>query len=209
MARLLSKRCCLALSRRVVASVEAESDGLVGRCQGARWRWVVRYMMAIWLGLLFVEPDVLKSQSLDSRLHAIVVTAIVVAIFDVWFSRRMGLTIDEQGITLRYAFHRKRVPWAKVQGFEWRRWTSPRSEWVWITLSGGKAVRIPTIQRTPKGERRSFVYGFLSENVRVKGGADVDAMATLQSARARMQNELGKRRSSVAAPSASFTVPPT
>jgi Bacterial PH domain len=166
-------------------------------------------MMAIWLGLLFVEPDVLKSQSLDSRLHAIVVTAIVVAIFDVWFSRRMGLTIDEQGITLRYAFHRKRVPWAKVQGFEWRRWTSPRSEWVWITLSGGKAVRIPTIQRTPKGERRSFAYGFLSENVRVKGGADVDAMATLQSARATMQNELGKRRSSVAAPSATFTVPPT
>jgi hypothetical protein len=166
-------------------------------------------MMAIWLGLLFVEPDVLKSQSLDSRLHAIVVTAIVVAIFDMWFSRRMGLTIDERGITLRYAFHRKRVPWATVQGFEWRRWTSPRSEWVWVTLSGGKAVRIPTIQRTPKGERRSFVYGFLSENMRVKGGADVDAMATLQSARAAMQNELGERRSSVAAPSATFTVPPT
>jgi hypothetical protein len=33
--------------------------------------------MVIWLGLLFIEPDVLKSQSLGSRLQALVITASV------------------------------------------------------------------------------------------------------------------------------------
>ena len=141
--------------------------------------------MAVWLGLLFVEPDVLKSQSLGSRLHAILITAVVVAAFDVWFSRRMGLSIDKRGITLHYAFHRKRVPWAEVQGFEWKRGNSPRSEWIWITRSSGRPIRIPTIQRAPGGEIRSGVaYKLLaSENLRLKGGAQVDAMATLESAR--------------------------
>lgn len=167
--------------------------------------------MAVWLGLLFVEPDVLKSQSLGSRLHAILITAVAVAAFDVWFSRRMGLSIDKRGITLHYAFHRKRVPWAEVQGFEWKRGNSPRSEWIWITRSSGRPIRIPTIQRAPGGEIRSGVaYKLLaSENLRLKGGAQVDAMATLESARVTMQKEPEKDRSSVAAPSATFTVPPT
>ena len=94
-------------------------------------------------------------------------------------------------ITLHYAFHRKRVPWAKVQGFEWKRWNSPRSEWIWITLSGGQAIRIPTIQRSPGGEKRSVVYRLLaSEKVRIRGGAEVDAMATLQRAHATIQNAM-------------------
>lgn len=174
-----------------MASLSTDSDGLVRRCQGSRSRRVARYIMAIWLGALFIEPDVLKSQSLGSRLQAILITAVVVAAFDVWFSRRMGLTIDERGITLHYAFHRKRVPWAKVQGFEWKRWNSPRSEWIWITLSGGQAIRIPTIQRSPGGEKRSVVYRLLaSEKVRIRGGAEVDAMATLQRAHATIQNAM-------------------
>jgi hypothetical protein len=38
---------------------------------------------------------------------------------------------------------------------------------------------------------RSVVYRLLaSENVRIEGGAEVDAMATLQRARATMQNEM-------------------
>lgn len=168
-----------------------DSGGLVGRCQGARWRWVSRGVMVIWLGALFIEPDVLKSQSLGSRLHAFVITVVVVAVFDVWFSRRMGLVIDEHGITLHYAFHRKRLSWAKVQGFEWKRWNSPRTQSIWITLSSGQLVRIPTIQRTPGGKTRSFIYGLLSEKLRLKGGLEVDAMATLERARATMHRDVG------------------
>jgi hypothetical protein len=166
--------------------------------------------MAIGLGALFIEPDVLKSQSLGSRVEAILITAVVVAACDVWFSRRMGLMIDERGITLHYAFHRKRVSWAKVQGFEWKRWNSPRSEWIWIMLSGGRAIRIPTIQRSPGGEMRSGVYRLLaSENVRIKAGVEANAMTTLQSARTTMQGEVGRRQPSVAGPSVTSTVPPT
>jgi hypothetical protein len=171
------------------------SGGLVARCQGARWRRVARYIIAIWLSLLFVEPDVLESQSVASRLHAVLITVLVVAAFDVWFSRRMGLTLDARGLTLHYAFHRKRVPWANVQGFEWKRGNSPRSEWIWITRTSGRPIRIPTIQRAPGGEVRTGVaYRLLaSENLRLKGGAEVDAMSTLESAHAAIRREQSPR----------------
>jgi hypothetical protein len=175
----------------MVASLSADSRGLVGRCQGAKWRWVSRGLMAIWFGLLFVGSDGPKSHSLVSWLQAIIITVAIIVAFDVWFSRRMGLTIDERGITLHYAFHRKRVPWAEVQGFEWKRWNSPRSDWIWITLSDERAIRIPTIQRTPGGEIRSRVAYrlFASEDLRLKGGAEVDAMTTLQRAWATMHDK--------------------
>lgn len=167
--------------------------------------------MAIWFGLLFVASDGPKNHSLVSWLQAVLVTVAIIVVFDVWFSRRMGLTIGEQGITLHYAFHRKQVLWAEVQGFEWKRWNSPRSDWIWITRGSGHAIRIPTIQRTPGGEIRSGIsYRLLaSENLRLKGGAQVDVMATLQRAHATMQSELERRQSSAAAPGATFTVPPT
>jgi Bacterial PH domain len=194
----------------MAASVSADSGGLVGRCQGARWRRVTRGLMAIGFGLLFVGSEGPKSHSLGSWLLAIFITVAIIAAFDVWFSRRMGLTIDEQGITLRYAFHRKRVSWADVQDFEWKRWNSPRSDWIWITLSSGRAIRIPTIQRTPGGQIRSgAAYRLLaSENLRLDGGVESDAMATLRQARAAMRSQQGNSESSAAAPSASSTVPP-
>lgn len=178
--------------QRTVASVSADSGGLVGRCQGARWRWVSRSILAIFFGALFINPDALKSQSLGSRLQVIAITAVVVAVVDAWFSRRIGLTINERGITLHYAYRRMRVPWAKIQGFEWRRWRRPQSEWIWISVKDGRPVRIPTIQRQAGGQTKSFLGSLLaSENVRVGGGAEVEAMATLQRAYATMQNEQG------------------
>jgi hypothetical protein len=166
--------------------------------------------MAIWLVALFIEPDVLKNQSLGSRLHAIVITVVVVAALDMWFSRRMGLTIDARGITLHYAFHRKRVSWASVEGFEWRRWNSPRSEWIWIRVTGGNVIRIPTIQRSPGGEKHSILYRLLaSDKIRTGRGAFVDAMATLQHAQATSQRELEGSQGSVTMPGATYTVPPT
>jgi hypothetical protein len=156
----------------------------VGRCQGATWRRVTRTIMAIWFGALFIGAAS-TSHSLISWLKAILVTAAIIAAIDVWFSWRMGLTVDERGITLHYAFHRKRVPWTKVRGFDWKRWNSPRTEWIWITRSTGRPLRIPTIQRAPGGEIRSGVaYRFFaSENLRLRGGAQVDAMIALESAR--------------------------
>ena len=167
--------------------------------------------MAIWFGLLFVASNGPKSHSLVSWLQAILVTVAVVEAVDVWFSRRMGLSIDKQGITLHYAFHRKLVPWGEVQGFEWKRWNSPRSDWIWITRSSGHAIRIPTIQRAPAGEIRSGVaYRLLaSENLRLKGGVEVDAMATLRHAQTTMQHEPERPQRAVAAPTGPSTVPPS
>jgi hypothetical protein len=180
-----------------------DSGGLVGRCQGARWRRVTRYIIAICLVLLFVGSDGPKNHSLTSWLQAILITVVIIVVIDFWFSWRMGLTIDERGITLHYAFHRKQVPWAEMQGFAWKRWNSPRSEWIWITRSSGPPIRIPTIQRAPGGEIQSGVaYRLLaSENLRLKDGIQADAMATLERARATMQHEVSVTDIVDAAPS--------
>jgi hypothetical protein len=190
-----------------MASVDTDSSGLVGRCQGARWRWVSRTILAIFFGLLFINPDALRDQSLSSNLRAIAITASIIVAADAWFSRRMGLTVDEQGIALHYACFRKRVLWAKIQNFEWRRWRRAGYEWIWISVKDGRPIRIPTIQRSAGGQTRSFLNSLLtSENVRIKGSAEVDAMNMLQQAQATTQNALKKHQSS--GPSATLMVPP-
>lgn len=174
-------------------SLNRESRGALaaGRYQGVHSRRVSRCLMAIWLGILFFQPDVLESRSIGSRLYAIMITLAVVAICDLWFSRRMGLTINEHGITLHYAFHRKRLPWSNITGFEWRRWNSPRSEWIWITRDHGDPLRIPALQRAPGDNNTGFwspVYSVLSSsNMRTSHGEEVDAMATLKEALATSQ----------------------
>ena len=116
-------------------------------------------------------------------MHAIVITAVIVAVFDVWFSRRMGLVIDRRGITLHYAFHRKRVPWAVVRGFEWKRWNSPRTESLWITpTAGGSAIRVPTVA-APRREGRNDRLLTGSYQRISSDGVQVDAMDALQNAR--------------------------
>lgn len=167
-------------------SLGREGSGTLaaGRYQGARSRRVTRCIMAVWLGLIFTQSSGFEGDSIWSELRGLAVTLVVVAIIDLWFSWRMGLTINERGITLHYAFRRQRVPWSKITGFEWRRWLSPSSEWVWITRDHGAPVRIPTIQRAPGGDnKRSLVSSFLaSSNLRTMRGEEVDAMATLQDA---------------------------
>jgi hypothetical protein len=164
-----------------------------GRYQGVHSRRVSRCLMAIWLGILFFQPDVLESRSVGSRLYALAITLAVVAICDLWFSRRMGLTINERGITLHYAFHRKQISWSEITGFEWRHWNSPRSEWIWITRNHGDPIRIPALQRAPGGNNTGFwspVYSALaSSNLRTSHGGVVDAMTILQDALA-AQNRL-------------------
>lgn len=166
---------------------QENKDALVkGHYQGVHSRRVARYVMAVCLGILFFQPDILEGRSIGSRLYAIAITVAVVAICDLWFSRRMGLTLSERGITLHYAFHRKRVPWARISGFEWRRWNSPRSEWIWITRDDGTPLRIPALQRAPHSDSSGFwspVYTALaSSNLRTGQGEEVDAMTTLREA---------------------------
>ena len=141
--------------------------------------------MAIWLGVLFIGPDVLQNRSIGSRLYAVAFTLVVVAICDLWFSRRMGITVNEKGITLHGAFFRKHLRWADIQGFEWKRWRDPRIEWLWILTTQDARIRIPTIQR---GARQSHYFDFFgSSQLRSKSGEEVDAARTLKEALAAAQ----------------------
>jgi hypothetical protein len=140
--------------------------------------------MTLCLGALFIQPDVLKSQFIGSRLQEIGISLVIVVLCDLWFSRRMGFTLDDRGLKLHYAFHWKRVKWEQVVGFEWRRWTSPRTEWIWIKVDhGGPAVRVPTVQRAPKGNEGWLSYRvFASSKLSARGGQEVDAITTLERA---------------------------
>jgi len=58
------------------------------RYQGARSRWTTRAVMGIWLGVLFVGADLIQQASLGQRLARLAITAVVIALCDMWFTRR-------------------------------------------------------------------------------------------------------------------------
>jgi hypothetical protein len=134
--------------------------------------------MGIWLGVLFVGPDLIQQASLDLRLGRLAITAVVIVLCDSWFARRMGFTLASDRIILHYAWGRRRVPWTDIRGFQWKRWRSAKTEFLWI-LTSDKPIRIPTVQRVTRGPR---LFG--SDNLRSPTG-DTDALRTLQVALAR------------------------
>jgi hypothetical protein len=181
------------LSQSTAGSVSPGSGGalVAGRYQGVHSRRVTRWVMAVCFGTIFIGDDGPITHSIGHELSGIAVTLGIIALCDVWFSRRMGLTLNERGITLHYAFHRKRVPWSRITGFEWRHWHSPRSEWIWITRDHGAPLRIPALQRPPRGDYsgRWYYINILlaSSNLRSSDGREADAMQTLQDALARAE----------------------
>jgi hypothetical protein len=148
------------------------------RYQGARSRWATRAIMGIWLGILFVGPDLVQQASLGQRLVRLAITAVVIAMCDVWFTRRMGLTLASDRIILHYVWGRRTVPWTGIRGFQWRRWRSAKTEFLWI-VTDNQPIRIPTVQRVTRGPS---LFG--SESFRSSTG-DTDAVRTLPAALAR------------------------
>jgi hypothetical protein len=148
------------------------------RYQGARSRWATRVVLGIWLGVLFVGPDLVQQASLGQRFARLAISAVVIALCDVWFTRRMGLTLTSDRIIMHYTWGRRSVPWTSIRGFKWKRWRSAKTEFLWI-LTDNKPIRIPTVQRVTRGPA---LFG--SDNLRSSTG-DTDALRTLQSALAR------------------------
>jgi len=54
--------------------------------------------MGIWLGVLFVGADLIQQASLGQRLARLAITAVVIALCDMWFTRRTGLTLASRRI---------------------------------------------------------------------------------------------------------------
>jgi hypothetical protein len=136
------------------------------------------------LGALFVGGQVAKAESVGARLAGLVTILVLLGVCELCFARRMGLTIDADGISLHYAFYRRRLSWSEIEGFEWRRWRSQSTETAWIVTNRNR-VRIPTIGRSTGsylGPRLDSYFG--SSAMRSRRGAEVDVMATLSAARA-------------------------
>lgn len=162
-----------------------KATALAGRYQGARSRRVARYVIILLLGILLVVPNVAQTRSVEQRVVSIVITLAAFGVCDVAFSRRMGFTINQQGLILHYAFHRKHVPWSNIRAFEWNRWRRRDTEWMWVVMTDDSRTRIPTVARIPEGYMGSF---FGSSNLRSRTGEEVDAVTMLKDARAAAQD---------------------
>jgi hypothetical protein len=166
-------------------SRQEETGVAACRYQGARSRREARSVIVLLLGGVVVAPNIAQANSVE---RIAVATGIAVAAFvicDFVFARRMGVTIQPQGLVLHYAFYRKRIAWSRIVGFDWRRWRDPRSEVLWLRTNDGRRTRrIPTVARIPRGWWARY---FGSPNLRARTGEEVDAMRTLEGARAAAQ----------------------
>ncbi len=152
-----------------------------GRYQGARSRRISRYLIILVLGTVLVVPNVAQARSLEQRAVSVAITLAAFAVCDVMFSRRMGVTINQNALVLHYAFHREHVPWSKITAFEWKPWRRRDTEWMWVVTTDESRRRLPTVARVPQGYMGSF---FGSSNLRSRTRGEVDAMTTLEDARA-------------------------
>ncbi len=161
---------------------EGTSGLTYGTYQGLHWRRVARCGMAIVLGILYAHAVVviLGGESTEKVLRTIAIFIVVIAICDWWFARRMGFALDQDGLTLRYSYKKVCVSWSQIQGFQWKKKRTSRTEFLWAEIADGNIVRIPTVGRV---SRALLLAPFLtSTDIRSTTGEVLDAMATLEHA---------------------------
>lgn len=155
------------------------------RYQGARSRREARWVIILLLGVVVIAPNIAQASSVERVAVAAGIAVVTFVLSDFVFARRMGVTIGPQGLILHYAFYRKRVSWSRIAGFDWGRWRDPRSEVLWLRTNDGRRTRrIPTVAHIPRGWWARY---FGSPNLRSRTGEEVDAMRTLEGARAAVQ----------------------
>lgn len=171
------------------------------RWQGAHWRRLCRALTGFLL-LVVVGVSWLRTAPSGSQVvGGLVVVALVFALSEWLFARRMGFEVGRDGVTLRGVVSRVFVPWSQVDGLHWkaRRFIS-RTEFLYVEtdqpeprrVPADAPLRIPTVTcATRSSLPNDRVLGPLlsSPNVRGADGTEADAMVLLEGARA--ANPLG------------------
>jgi hypothetical protein len=92
----------------------------------------------------------------------------------------MGVTVRPEGLKLHTVLAWQRLPWSRIDHFEWQQWSWPQAEWLWAITPDGRRVLIPTVQRAATdGKVTAF---FTSERLRTRDGRIVDALEALTAA---------------------------
>jgi hypothetical protein len=156
-----------------------------GRYQGVYVRFRARYSIAMLPAVLIVVSAL--HMSLTAFLTHVWIDVLLLAFCEVWFTRRLGVTIGERGLTLHYAFHRRLIPWARMRrSFPGRgcvRWSGSAGATHALNGSGSR----PTMAK-PYASRYSNAQPSLASSPRLSasmclhGGRELDALATLQRA---------------------------
>jgi hypothetical protein len=94
---------------------------------------------------------------------------------DLLLVRRLGITVNDDGLTLHQLALSRRVSWSKIEGFEWQLWG--RAELLVVKLDTGRLVLVTTIWTV-----KNYLSWLGSPRMRSKAGRDVDPLATLESA---------------------------
>ena len=102
---------------------------------------------------------------------------------DVAIARRRGFSIDADGLTLHYAFYRRRLRWAEVESFEWRRRITSTMMTYLCVRTRNRRFWIPSAscaENTWMG--RGAARYLSSPNVRRRAGREQDALRLLNDA---------------------------
>lgn len=94
---------------------------------------------------------------------------------DLLLVRRLGLTISDDALTLHQLAFSRRVPWSKIERFEWQLWG--RVELLVVKLDTGRLTLVTTIWTV-----KNYLSWLGSPAMRSKAGAVVDPQATLERA---------------------------
>jgi hypothetical protein len=94
---------------------------------------------------------------------------------DLLLVRRLGITVSDDALTLHQLALSRRVPWSKIEGFEWQLWG--RVELLVVKLDTGRVALATTIWTV-----KNYLSWLGSPKMRSRTGREVDPLATLESA---------------------------
>jgi hypothetical protein len=125
-------------------SREARAFGFHGRYQGARWRRgcraIVVFLIVVVVGLSWAH----NAPTVAQFLIVVAIVAVVLALCEWLFARRMGLEIQLDGLVLRGPIRRIHAPWSQIQGFTWGEARSlTKTEYIYVETDQATPRRVP------------------------------------------------------------------
>lgn len=165
------------------------------RWQGARWRRLSRGLTGSVVLVAVAYSWLSDSPSGSQVAVGLPVVALVLALSEWLFARRMGFEIGADGVTLRGAVSQVFIPWSRVRGVRWeqaRRLVS-KTEHLYIDadhpeprrVPADASIRIPTVAcatRSSLPNDRLLGPLLSSPKVRAADGTEADAMEVLEGA---------------------------
>ena len=166
-----------------------------GKWQGAHWRRFCRGLIGSILLLAIGLSWLRTSLSAAQMGGALAFAAIVFALGDWIFARRMGFDLGAQGLTLQGPLRQVRIRWVDLQGLHWaearRGLTKTKFLYVETTqqsprrIPSDSPIRVPTVSFADSNPPNDRLLGpiLTSPNVRAPDGREVDVFDLFERAR--------------------------